>query len=280
MSACSTTAPGVAAGARGVGEPVEQPINAYATHLQQHLRQRPGGQHIQHHAHQHQGDGLRASVRRHRQSKPSISSHCRAPVRELVAAAATASTASAPQHHAHAPLGRCTRSARTHSQSRDPHAQRHQRCLLVALAQVAHRLARCGRMNPRQAPGLCAQVPQQPHHATQHRRQQQPPRQRASGTVAQAHALGAGDYRRPCTSPQAASTRPQAQENTSGQKLGDGGAVTANRKGSATASTASSVLRAENGIVWGLRKGRNQKTNNEAAAPGHHGAQAAPGWGS
>ena len=45
-----------------------------------------------------------------------------------------------PAPHAHAPLGRCTRSARTHSQSRDHTPSAISRCLLVALAQVAHRL--------------------------------------------------------------------------------------------------------------------------------------------
>ena len=50
-----------------------------------------------------------------------------------------------------------------------------------------------------------------------------------------------------------------AQENTSGQKLGDGGAVTAHRKGSATASTASSESRAENGIARALRKAKQPK---------------------
>ena len=194
--------PACAAGARGVGEPVEQPINAYAADLQQHLRQRPGSQHIQRHAHQNEGDGLacigaapQAEQAQHQQP--------------LQGAGARIGGGSGhgqhrqrpPQHHAHAPLGALHPLGPHPQPEQGPHAQRHQRCLLVALAQVAHRLARCGRMNPRQAPGLCAQVLQQPHHATQHRRQQQPPRQRASGTVAQAHALGAGDYRRPLHQP-------------------------------------------------------------------------------
>ena len=176
--------------------------------------------------------------------------------------------------------GRCTRSARTHSQSRD-----HTPSAISDACWLRWRRL------PTASPGVDGWIhgkPQgsapryckQPHHAAQHRCQQQPPRQRASGTVAQAHALGAGDYRRPLHQPQAASARPQAQENTSGQKLGDGGAVTANRKGSATASTASSVLRAEKRHRLGFAQGAEIKDKNEAAAPGHHGAQAAPGWGS
>ena len=194
--------PACAAGARGVGEPVEQPINAYAADLQQHLRQRPGSQHIQRHAHQYEGDGLacigaapQAEQAQHQQPLQGAGAR-------IGGGSGHGQHRQRPtQHHAHAPLGALHPLGPHPQPEQGPHAQRHQRCLLVALAQVAHRLTRCGRMNPRQAPGLCAQVLQQPHHATQHRRQQQPPRQRASGTVAQTHALGAGDYRRPLHQP-------------------------------------------------------------------------------
>ena len=203
---------------------------------------------------------LRASVRRHRQSKPSISSHCSAPVRELVAAAATASTASAPPSTMPMPhWGRCTRSARTHSQSRD-----HTPSAISDACWLRWRRL------PTASPGVDGWIHGKPQgSAPRYCNSPTTPPRTAASSSPHASAPAARLPRRthwarvttaaPCTSPQAASTRPQAQENTSGQKLGDGGAVTANRKGSATASTASSVLRAENGIVWGLRKGQKSK---------------------